>query len=322
MIRKIFNPELFQGSLRRHNYFEGWYFKLIDREMAGAIAVIPGVSLGVRGDPNGSHAFVQVITGSRTRYYSYPLASFSADGRQFHVQIGGNSFSRDGIRLELDGPDGSIAGELHFSDVLPFPKSPLSPGIMGPYGFVPGMECYHGIVNIRHMIAGSLMMDGRELCLDGGSGYVEKDWGRSFPSAWIWLQAGHFGGDETFLFSVADIPFGTGSFKGFFAFLYSGGVLQRFATYTGAKLAELYEADGVTHAVILGRGCKLEIAARPGPRGLLKAPKNGLMDRLIEETIQAEVEVRLTGDDGVSVFRGKSPCAGMERYHHEGLLTK
>ena len=320
LLRRIRNPELLQTGLRRRGCFEGWYFKLIDRPMTGSAAVIPGVSLGGRGCVEGSHAFVQVIHGGRGRYFRYPLSAFDADRREFRVGVGGSSFSCRGMLLDLDGPDGRIAGELRFYDGLPFPKTVLWPGIMGPYSFVPGMECYHGIVSIRHGISGSLIIDGETLCFDGGSGYVEKDWGRSFPSCWIWLQANHFGRDAAFLFSVADIPFLGSSFHGFFAFLYLDGRLHRFATYTGARLVSLTERNGETAVAIQGRGMTLEVTARPGPGGLLKAPKNGLMDRMIEETIQAAVEVRLTGSKGV-LFHGQSPCAGMERYRSEALLT-
>ncbi|MCK7537696.1 MAG: tocopherol cyclase family protein [Marinilabiliales bacterium] len=26
----------------------------------------------------------------------------------------------------------------------------------------------------------------------GGRGYIEKDWGHSFPSAYVWMQSNHF----------------------------------------------------------------------------------------------------------------------------------
>ncbi|WP_243392439.1 MULTISPECIES: tocopherol cyclase family protein [unclassified Mesotoga] len=28
--------------------------------------------------------------------------------------------------------------------------------------------------------------------LTGGKGYIEKDWGRSLPDAWIWMQSNNF----------------------------------------------------------------------------------------------------------------------------------
>ena len=318
LLRKVMNPELFQGSLKQAGYFEGWYFKLIDRDAKQSAAVIPGVSLA-DGAGAQSHAFVQVIHGADARYYAYPLSDFHADSKQFLVRVGGSEFSRDGMRLDLSGPGGAVTGELAFTGAMPFPKKPW-PGIMGPFGFLPGMECYHGVVTVRHRVSGALRLGGAALDFTGGSGYVEKDWGRSFPSCWVWLQAGHFpGSDAAFLFSVARIPFAGSGFDGFFAFLYANGRLHRLATYTGARLVSLTDRGGATEAVIRSWRQVLELCARPGPGGLLRAPKNGLMDRLIEESIQATVEVRLT-EDGQEVFSGSSPCAGMERFEHGRLI--
>ena len=56
------------------------------------------------------------------------------------------------------------------------------PGVMGPFSFVPFMECYHGVVNIDHKISGSLMINNEEIDFTDGYGYIEKDWGKSFPN--------------------------------------------------------------------------------------------------------------------------------------------
>lgn len=318
VIRKILNPELFQCGLGRRAAFEGWYFKLISADRCTAAAVIPGVSLGA--SPEDSHAFVQFILGRRAEYYRFPLSAFRSDSREFALDIGGNAFSLRGVSLRLGQGDNRLEGELAFSDMLPFPKRIFWPGIMGPFGYVPGMECYHAVVSVRHGLAGSLRFAGEELRFGGGSGYVEKDWGRSFPSSWIWVQANHFASDGAFLFSVADIPWLGGSFKGFFSFLHVNGRMHLFATYTGAKLLELAERGGATEIAIESGGRTLQVSARPGPCGLLKAPKNGLMDRLIEETIAATVSVSLTDRRSGVLFEGDSPCAGMERYDEEKLL--
>jgi hypothetical protein len=59
MIRKIYNPEVFQVSLKTSNYFEGWYFKHVSDDLETIYSFIPGISLT---DSN-RHAFIQVING-------------------------------------------------------------------------------------------------------------------------------------------------------------------------------------------------------------------------------------------------------------------
>ncbi|QII81181.1 hypothetical protein G7057_00970 [Jeotgalibaca arthritidis] len=41
-----------------------------------------------------------------------------------------------------------------------------------------------------------------------GKGYIEKDWGRSFPKNYIWIQSNHFNDNQRSLFfSYAHIPY-------------------------------------------------------------------------------------------------------------------
>ena len=51
----------------------------------------------------------------------------------------------------------------------------LSPGIMGPYSFIPFMECYHGILSMNHKILGSLKYNDENISFNGGKCYMEKD---------------------------------------------------------------------------------------------------------------------------------------------------
>ncbi|KKH87574.1 hypothetical protein DU79_19620 [Methanosarcina mazei] len=54
----IWKPEIFHGRRKEKNFFEGWYFKVVDHSEKNACAVIPGVS--ITGDPSKSHAFVML----------------------------------------------------------------------------------------------------------------------------------------------------------------------------------------------------------------------------------------------------------------------
>ncbi|NHB83865.1 hypothetical protein G7085_02035 [Tessaracoccus sp. HDW20] len=42
------------------------------------------------------------------------------------------------------------------------------PGIMGWYGYVPVMECRHGIVSFGHDLEGTLIVEGRPTSFQGG----------------------------------------------------------------------------------------------------------------------------------------------------------
>jgi hypothetical protein len=212
----------------------------------------------------------------------------------------------------LSNSDSSIEGELHFNDIVPFPRSIINPGIMGPYSFVPFMECYHSIININHKITGELNINGTGVNYTGGEGYLEKDHGKSFPSDWIWIQANHFDDERTcFMFSIARIPWFGSSFIGIICFILHRGKLYRFATYNGSHLEKITLNDKTLEVQLRRKDQVLKFRAEGNQGAFIKAPKNGLMERIIEESIAAKVEVMLS-DSSVTIFSGTSSNAGYE----------
>lgn len=185
-IKKIWNPSWFQGSLPGKRYFEGWYFKQTDVSGKTIWAFIPGVSLS----PGDDHSFVQAINGrtGQSWYFRYPIEAFSYSSKSFFIRIGENTFSSSSLNLNLQQKDITINGTLTFTDMVTFNISLIKPGIMGWYRYVPGMECYHGVVSLNHEVNGTLNINHKTLHFDKGKGYIEKDWGISMPKAWIWMH--------------------------------------------------------------------------------------------------------------------------------------
>lgn len=321
-IGRIWRPETFQGIHQKKNYFEGWYFKLIDQPRKTVFAVIPGIAIGR--NRQDAHAFIQVINAvtGHTEYYRFALDAFSADDHRFDVSIGENRFFDGGIEINLQNATTRISGSLLFERVERFPKSFFSPGIMGPFSFIPGMECYHGIVNMSHAIVGSLLINEELIDMTGGEGYIEKDWGRSFPQSWIWMQANHF--EErgaSFLFSVAHIPWLGRSFTGLISFLKTKAGFYRIATYNGGTVRHLSLKGDTIEACLKSPAHTLEFTATYAQGGILKAPKNGMMHREIEESITARVELRLLDRRGNTIFEGSSNRVGMELSNANAFLT-
>ena len=312
-IKKIFNPEIFQGKHKKTNYFEGWYYKIIDSEMDNVYAVIPGVSLDEK--TNDTHAFIQVLDAHSTEvnYFRFDISEFRFNEKKFEVWIGENHFTDSEIKLNLEGEELQIKGELAFHNLVKYPKKILSPGIMGPFTFIPTMECYHGIVNIHHEITGQLIISGDEIDFDQGYGYIEKDWGRSFPESWIWLQSNHFHEEDvSVMFSLAKIPWLGKSFTGLISFLRIKERIYLFATYSRAKVSKLEKSDNHLSIVLQDKNYTMELEVENSPGGVLKAPKNGLMSREISESIKAVVQVKLTDKTGHIIFQGQGINTGFE----------
>jgi hypothetical protein len=298
---------------RKQNYFEGWYYKLIDEPRKNVLAVIPGISIGE--SLQDAHAFIQVIDAikSKSEYYRFPYGEFHTDKRNLNFQIGPNEFSDHELKIDLGCSSSKIGGNLSFNNMVKYPKSFLNPGIMGPFSFIPGMECYHGIVNISNRISGALTINGQQIDMTNGEGYIEKDWGRSFPKSWIWLQANHFEGNKgTFMFSIACIPWLGKSFTGFLSFLKTEDRFYKFATYNGSKRKQIRFKEDILEVSLENSQYTLDFTAKYSKGGILKAPKNGLMERDIEETITAEVTLHLYSSQKQTIFLGGSKFVGME----------
>ena len=257
---KLFKPEIFQGSLSKQNYFEGWYFKHVSASENQVYAFIPGISLS----KNDAHSFIQVINGitGETHYISYPKNEFSFKTDRLFVQVGKSVFTDQFIDLDIDNPGIKVQGRLAYSELSKFPSTLRAPGIMGWYSFVPFMECYHGVVSANHVIGGSLQINSETLDFSNGKGYIEKDWGTSFPESWIWLQSNSFTQPDVSLFvSVAKIPWLGKFFIGFIAFVYFNGKYYKFATYNGSKLTKLNHTENSLTIELKNSDYKLTVLA-------------------------------------------------------------
>jgi hypothetical protein len=313
-LQTTLHPERYHGHAARPPFFEGWYVKLVDATERHRYAVIPGISLSPGGE--GPHSFIQVLDGvtGETAYHTYPVTDVWAAEDAFDVRIGPNRFTSDAITLDLPGPALDLRGHVAFRGLTPWPVTLTAPGIMGPFGWIPGMECNHGVVSMDHALEGTLTRGTRRIDVTGGRGYIEKDWGQAFPAAWVWTQTNHFATTGTSLTaSIAIIPFGPISFRGFIVGLLHRGVLYRFATYSGATTERLaIEADRVTW-VLRSPLYRLRLVAQRAAGGDLRGPSPTDMGRRVPETLQAAVEVRLTARHTDTIlFSDTGRHAGLE----------
>lgn len=288
-LQALFHPDQYQGWGKSSKYFEGWYFKVVNSDESKALAIIPGIAMDVTGK---KQAFVQVLDGKKrtAAYHSFDAVDFRPKGGKFDLSIGQNHFTNDSIRLDLP----NIEGELYFTERTPWPNSFYSPGIMGPYSFVPFMECYHGILSMDHRIEGQLELEGETVDFSNGRGYMEKDWGKSFPSAYFWMQTNHF--DQpgiSIKASVAKIPWMGSSFIGFIAGVWLHDRLIQFTTYNGSKLTHAFADKQEVRLVMENKHFRLEICAHRQKSTLLASPISGLMDGRIEESMTSLIDVQL-----------------------------
>lgn len=158
-------------------------------------------------------------------------------------------------------------------------------------------------------VDGRVTVDGKTHVFRDGSGYAEKDSGRSFPRSYLWLQCNDFTPPCSLMLSIAHIPFLGSAFTGCICALIFAGREYRLATYRGVRILTL-TADTVR----LRQGnLLLELAIRPTDGGHpLLAPQCGSMTETIRESCDAHVHLRLT-QAGRTILVCESDRAAYER---------
>lgn len=312
--RGVRHPEGYHGRGVRRGFFEGWYVKFVSADLGQRWAVIPGIFRGL-GEANSKRdeAFVQVLDGltGRAWYHRFDASEFEAAADRFEVRVGKNLFSAAGVHLETP----QLTGDITFTSALdPWPVTLRSPGIMGWYGHVPFMECFHGIVSFGHGLAGTLDVEGTARTFDSGRGYIEKDWGKAFPDGYIWMASNHIdtAPDAALIGSVAIIPWLGGAFRGFIVGLKHGGTLYRWTTYNRARERRLEVDDTHVRWAITGPDGTIELEAERVRGGLLKAPQRRAMVERVEETLDATVTLKHTDARGQVLLEGTARATGLE----------
>lgn len=284
---------------KQRQFFEGWYFK---HHCGGRVlALIPGLALDSNGD---GHGFLQVIAGENASYLSFAKEEFCwRDGVIF---LGPNRFSPAGVELHIDSPELTLTGRLDYGY-----RQALSRPIMGPFAYLPFMECYHEILSLNHCLRGRLCLNGTALDFDGGKGYIEKDWGHSFPGVYRWFQANDFGvRNVSVTAAIASIP--RPRFTGCIAALLLHKKTYTFTSYQGVRILENREG----FISLAQKNRRLEIAAGAASPLSLAAPRQGAMDRIIHEHAATRLNLRFF-EDGRLVFAGESAAAGYESVSKE-----
>lgn len=273
---------------RRRPFFIGWYFK--HQNQTETLAFIPGLQIDEQGNRS---SFLQVIRNSSSYVQAYPYDSFFAAKNELLIRVGNNVFSKGGIHIELSGDGFSCKGSVAYGPFLELEKD-----IMGPFRMLPFMECSHQVLSMGHWASGQFEWKDKQsrekiVFEKGSSGYLEMDYGTSFPKEYAWLQCNRFGEEAcSIMAAIAIIPIFETSFLGTTCVLQWNGKTHTLATFQGAKVNTFRE-----NRLVVEQGAKrLEVDVIRDLAHPLQAPQRGAMDRTIHESPQCKARVLLTVD--------------------------
>ncbi|MDO5519312.1 MAG: tocopherol cyclase family protein [bacterium] len=265
----------YYGINKMNHYFEGWYFKQVFNGQT--IVFIPGISYA----NETKEAFIQVIVNDISTFISFSIDEFYAKKDELFIQIGGNIFTKRGIKICIHKCGINIDGVIRFGKL-----NPLKYSIMGPLQWLPLLECSHNIISMDHSVYGHLTIDGKAIVISRGRGYIESDHGRSFPKNYIWSQCNQFTEPFTsIMVAVADVLIHKVMFQGTIAVILYKGIEYRFATYLNVKVKVCTK----NKIVLTQNGMILKVHLCKNNHVKLMAPKNGSMARTIHENVNSKV---------------------------------
>ena len=274
------------------DYFCGWYLKCQNERQT--IAVIPAFHItGGR-----KTCSMQVVTDDASWNVAFPYEAFEKTDST--VRISSSRFDKGGFTLNLHTPELTAVGRVTFG-----PLSPIRYDIMGPFKFVPFMECRHSVFSMKHTVNGTLEINGVTYEFRDGNGYIEGDRGRSFPRQYLWAQCCFPEGSV--MLSVADIPFCGFRFTGVIGAIQYRGREYRIGTYLGARAIHIQGGE-----VIVRQGKRVLTVKRLEEKGHpLAAPVGGRMVRTIHETAACRAYFHYQ-KNGKTIFEFETDKASFE----------
>ncbi len=295
----------FHATAAGQPFFEGWYFKHQSDEHT--LILIPAFHRDEEGNESAS---LQIILDDIARRLDFSTEDFEADSQRLYVRLGQNVFSEKGCRLHIDLPGLTLRGHLRYGTF----HSPRR-SLMGPLGKFP-LPCFHEVLSLFHGLRGLITVNGQLWDFSDGFGYLEKDWGHSFPTSYLWLQCGwqEAAGRSCVMMAIANLGTRQAPITACGSLILCGGKQYRLSTYQGAQLTH---CGGRRIALRQGEWLLQVILPpdtwRPAAQGaLLLAPKAGRMSRTIREHSRCLMRCQLY-KGGTRILDEQKDAGSLER---------
>lgn len=186
--------------------FEGWYYRISDPARDESWVIITAFWRDSAGD---ERAFVELIEGSSGASYQrvfegpeqgVDIAKISEQKGTFAFWIGEEDslyLSADLISGRFRSDDGTLVDLELTVDGCAYWGDPRSSGDRWTMGWVtelPGPPLKWHVHHLKGLASGELSLNGQVTSFDRLPVHQEKNWGRAFPSRWVWFQSNSFEG--------------------------------------------------------------------------------------------------------------------------------
>ncbi|MEE3719506.1 tocopherol cyclase family protein [Tumidithrix elongata RA019] len=191
-------------------FFEGWYYRVTLPEIQQSFAFMYAID-----DPQGhtphSGGSVQVLgIDDKQIWRTFPnTKDFHADRDRLYLEHWnrrGEGYSASDLHNKGKISD-PVHGECDWDyemvsvDGWGNPKRPTA--TMGFYSYLSIFEPGWQILMARGLATGAIAWQGKTYEFANAPAYIEKNWGRSFPKKWFWIQCNAFPNHEDLSITVA-----------------------------------------------------------------------------------------------------------------------
>ncbi|MFM8455296.1 MAG: tocopherol cyclase family protein, partial [Ignavibacteria bacterium] len=165
---------------------------------------------------------------------------------------------------------------------------------MGYHYYVPTLPCYHSVLNSSHLVSGSIRHNESVYALDEDMGYMEKNWGTSFPENYFWIHAvDPYNPQISLLFSIAEIQWLGKRFIKHVGHLRIEGKHIDLRALKDISIADRIVSEKKRCVKIKSKELELDIWITYGNKVTFKGPNQGHMSRDIFHHADAMIGISL-----------------------------
>ena len=189
-------------------HFEGWYYRISHPTTQESWVLIAAYW---QDDYAEGHAFIELIHHPSGRIYKAIYDDVSVDSIQ--ANAGEFVLKLDDLLLtanEIRGHFRTDLGESIYLDLVvdgcAYWGAPQDEGNRWTMGWateMPGVPLRWHVHHLKAQATGQIETDEYRWSFNGYPLHQEKNWGRAFPSSWIWMQSNRFEGRPDVAFAAA-----------------------------------------------------------------------------------------------------------------------
>ena len=290
-----YKPNSIRGNFERNKYFEGWFQKVYSKEHNVPFILIYGYATNNSADNFG---FLQVLLPNQTPEIIYfPKNEVSCDIEQHIFRMGKNLLTLELIRINTHG----LSIDLNLKNVNPMRTFKNS---MGYTYFIPNLPCYHSVLNTAQNVSGEIQHNGVCYTLNNAMGYLEKNWGTTFPESYFWVHAVDPNNPRiSLLFSRAKIVWLGKTYVKHVGYLCLDGQQIELRDLNNFKVSinNISPENRIIH--IRSASVQLDLSLEYGREVEFNGPEDGALSRLIQHRTDAKIDVLLTYENRKHQFQ-------------------